>query len=178
MITNCLKYIQQQISNEEKQLVPYHLLSLLVQLISKISSKSKQINIAEPIPQFLSIFDRIFKFLSIQNQYDLWLSVMKQYQSILIFNKDLLTRNHEGTFNIVLGQYKQQVIRLNLEIFGEVGHKQFDANLVTMVQDLFYSISLEKLLGRIDTKQRSEEVLNKLSTLAKIHLESTTDVLI
>lgn len=159
-------------------MVPYHLVNLLVQLIGKISAKSKQINIAEPIPQFLSIFDKIFKLLAIQNQYDLWMSVMLQYQSILIFNKDLLTRNHEGTFNIVLGQYKQQIMRLSLEIFGEVGTKTYDSNLIKTVHDLFYSISLDRLLARIDPKQRSEDVLNKLLNFAKIHLESTTDVVI
>jgi hypothetical protein len=127
--------------SQEQKLVPYHLINLIVQLISKISSKSQAINIAEPIPQFLSIFERIFKIMSVQNQFELWMEIMKQYQQIVILNKDMVTRNHEGTFNHVMMQYKNQVMTISMEIFGEVGNKQFDLNIQKMFEDLFYQVT-------------------------------------
>ena len=76
VISNSLKYMS---ACSSQGVVPYHLISLLVQLIEKITDKSKVIMIPAPIPQFLNIFGQLFDILKNQNQFDLWLQTMQQF---------------------------------------------------------------------------------------------------
>jgi hypothetical protein len=65
-----------------------------------------------------------------------------------------------------------------MEIFGEVGQKQFDMNIQKMFEELFFQITIQEIAAKFDIKNPNEEVLYKLRLFCKVHLEQTTDVLI
>jgi len=72
IINNCLKYISAN-ARGHMQIIPYDLIALLLDLISKITKKSKAMQFDVDIPQFLNIFAQTIEILQIQNQFDLWL---------------------------------------------------------------------------------------------------------
>lgn len=78
IINNCLKYIGTSAKSAQK-LVSYDLITLVLDLISKITKKSKDMRFEVDIPQFLNIFSQIFEILQVQNQYTLWLAAMQQF---------------------------------------------------------------------------------------------------
>lgn len=55
IINNCLKYIG-TVAKGAQKLVPYDLISLVLDLIAKITKKSKEMRFEVDIPQFLNIF--------------------------------------------------------------------------------------------------------------------------
>lgn len=71
--------------------MPYDLIGLIIDLISKIAKKSKQMRIEIDVCQFINIFRQLFKILQIQNSFDLWLETMVQYQDVVIFNNSLIS---------------------------------------------------------------------------------------
>ena len=77
LIVNCLKYIK--INSASQKLVPYDLIGLINDLISKIAKKSKQMRIEIDVCQFINVFQQLFRILQIQNSFDLWLETMVQY---------------------------------------------------------------------------------------------------
>jgi len=89
LIGNCLKYIK--INSASQKRVPYDLIGLIIDLISKIAKKSKQMRIEIDVCQFINIFRQLFKILQIQNSFDLWLETMVQYQDVVIFNNSLIS---------------------------------------------------------------------------------------
>ena len=54
VISITIKYLQHTI--KDSQMVPYHIINLLVQLVQKLNQKSKLIMIDLPIPRFLNLF--------------------------------------------------------------------------------------------------------------------------
>ena len=61
IINNCLKYIGQESS--QKKVVPYDLIDLIVDLILKITKKSKEMRFEVDIPQFLNIFNQVLEIM-------------------------------------------------------------------------------------------------------------------
>lgn len=58
-------------------MVPYDLVSLIIDLVQRITKKSKQMQIEIDVSLFINIFQQIFKILQIQNSFDLWIDTMK-----------------------------------------------------------------------------------------------------
>jgi len=63
LIINCLKYIK--INSTAQKMVPYDLVSLIIDLVQRITKKSKQMQIEIDVSLFINIFQQIFKILQI-----------------------------------------------------------------------------------------------------------------
>jgi hypothetical protein len=67
-----LKYIKAN-THGENAVVPFDLINILLDLIAKITFKSKQLTFELQLSQFLNIFEQILDIIAINNQFELWL---------------------------------------------------------------------------------------------------------
>ena len=139
-------------------MVPYDLVSLIIDLVQRITKKSKQMQIEIDVSLFINIFQQIFKILQIQNSFDLWIDTMKQYQNTVMFNNSLITNvNWEQTIKHALLTYKNSVTANKLEIYrSDINSKQegrvafYDAKMNKHIQSMFnalvFDISLDSFI--------------------------------
>lgn len=155
LIGNCLKYIK--INSASQKRVPYDLIGLIIDLISKIAKKSKQMRIEIDVCQFINIFRQLFKILQIQNSFDLWLETMVQYQDVVIFNNSLISAvNWEQTMKHAFLTYKNSITANKLSLYAVdwqgTGDEEpsldakLNANLTTMLNKLVFEVSFDSFI--------------------------------
>lgn len=191
LIVNCLKYIK--LNSTSQRLVPYDLIGLINDLISKISKKSKQMRIEIDVCQFISIFQQLFNILQIQNSFDLWLETMLQYQDVVIFNSSLIsTVNWEQTMKHAFLTYKSAIAASELALFAvdlqttdqrelPVLDAKLNANLTSMLNKLVFDVSFDSFVSGLQLRQQdlqNDAKIQRLIQMCELFLEGSTDVFI